>query len=165
VRSPKPRSVVVDASPLIFLASADLLDLLHRSEWDVSVPSAVRAEILKGGAAYVTVLALATANWIRAADAVTVPKSVLDEDLGSGESEVPALGLSHGDSLVVIDDMRGRLAAGQLGLRVVGTLGLVLAAKSSGRVASARAVLDRLRRGCMYLSDRVVDRALREVGE
>jgi len=160
-----PRSVFVDASPLIFLARADLLDLLRRPDWDVSVPETVRAEILRRGAGDVTVRALGAAPWLLVPRSVDVPRGILDLDLGRGESEVLAAAVADPAALVVMDDRAGRRAARQFGLRVVGTLGLVLAAKSSGRIPSARKVLERLRGGGMHLSDRVVDRALREVGE
>jgi len=94
-----------------------------------------------------------------------VPQAILDLDLGRGESEVLAAAVADPAALVVMDDRAGRRAARQLGLAVVGTLGLVLAAKSSGRIPSARSVIERLRGGGMHLSDRVVDRALHEVGE
>ena len=46
-----------------------------------------------------------------------------------------------------------------------GTVGLVLAVKLTGRLAAARPVLERLRDTGMYLSDAVLQRALRRVGE
>jgi predicted nucleic acid-binding protein len=52
-----------------------------------------------------------------------------------------------------------------LGIPVHGTLGLVLLAKKRGRIEKARPVLDRLRSAGMYLSDRVLDEALKLVGE
>jgi uncharacterized protein len=160
-----PRSVVVDASPLIFLASAGLLDLLRRPDWEVTVPSAVRSEILRRGAEDVTVKALAGATWVGAAELVDVPRVILDRDLGPGESETLAHGVARPGALLVMDDLGARRLAAQLGLTVVGTLGVVLAAKATGRIPSARAVLDQLRGNGMYLADRVLDRALREVGE
>lgn len=46
-----------------------------------------------------------------------------------------------------------------------GTVGLVLRARRSGLIASARDALERLRRGGMYLSDRLCAEMLKEVGE
>ena len=48
---------------------------------------------------------------------------------------------------------------------VRGTLGLALIAKQRGRVPSARQLLEQLRQGVMYLSDRVMNKALVLVGE
>ena len=52
-----------------------------------------------------------------------------------------------------------------LGLPLRGTVGLVLAAKQAGRIVAARPLLEQLRNKGMYLSDAVLNRALRRVGE
>ncbi len=46
-----------------------------------------------------------------------------------------------------------------------GTLGLVLAAKQQGHIPAAQPVIAKLRETGMYLSDRVVTKALALVGE
>lgn len=66
---------------------------------------------------------------------------------------------------VVIDDLAARRCAEALGIPLRGTLGLVLSAKRAGRITSARLVLEHLRDVGMYLSDNVLDRVLRQVGE
>ncbi len=65
----------------------------------------------------------------------------------------------------MIDDLAARRCAASLGLKVNGTLGLVLLAKQSGRIAAARPVMEDLIRGGMFLSRLVLDRALALVGE
>jgi len=52
-----------------------------------------------------------------------------------------------------------------LGVPLRGTVGLVLAAKQAGRILAARPVLEQLRDRGMYLSDAVLQRALRLVDE
>jgi predicted nucleic acid-binding protein len=48
---------------------------------------------------------------------------------------------------------------------VRGTLGIVLAAKRPGLIAAARPVMADLTAAGLYLSERVLDEALRRVGE
>lgn len=67
--------------------------------------------------------------------------------------------------MAVIDDLAGRRCAEAMGLPLRGTVGLVLAAKQAGRIAAARPLLENLRTNGMYLSDAVLNRALRWVGE
>ncbi len=86
-------------------------------------------------------------------------------DLGAGESAVLELTRAFPGSTAVIDDLAGRRCAEALGLALRGTVGLVLAAKQDGRLAAARPVLERLRDSGMYLSDTVLQRALRLVAE
>ncbi|MEO1369706.1 MAG: DUF3368 domain-containing protein [Acidobacteriota bacterium] len=65
----------------------------------------------------------------------------------------------------IIDDLPARRCAAVLGLPVRGTLGLVLLAKRRGLFREARPILETMRRHGMYLSDRVLDRALASVEE
>jgi len=90
---------------------------------------------------------------------------ILAWDLGKGESSVLAWAHAHPGTEVIIDDLSGRRCAASLGIPVRGTLGLVLAAKKRGIIPMARPVLESLRQSGMYLSQRVMDRALLLVDE
>jgi predicted nucleic acid-binding protein len=59
----------------------------------------------------------------------------------------------------------GRRCAAQLGIKVVGTVGMVLAAKRRGLVPAARPLIDELIASGLYLSEEIADRALALVGE
>ena len=67
--------------------------------------------------------------------------------------------------VAVVDDLAARRCAASLGIAVRGTLGLVLDARKRHVITSARDTLQHLRECGMYLSDRVVDAALREIQE
>ena len=54
---------------------------------------------------------------------------------------------------------------GGMGVGVIGTLGLVARAKARRVIPLARPVLQELRASGLFLSDAIVERALREVGE
>jgi predicted nucleic acid-binding protein len=73
--------------------------------------------------------------------------------------------LAHRPAVAVLDDLAGRKAAESLRIPVRGTLGLVLLAKKRGAVTAARPILEDLVRAGMFLSTKVLDRALRIVGE
>jgi predicted nucleic acid-binding protein len=68
----------------------------------------------------------------------------LISDLGPGEAEALMLALEMPGCVVVLDDAAARRTAQTLGLRLTGTLGLLLDAKKAGLVAEVRPVLDRL---------------------
>lgn len=72
---------------------------------------------------------------------------------------------SHPGTEAIIDDLSGRRCAAALNIAVRGTLGLALLAKQRGHISSARAVLEQLRKGGMYLSNVVMNEALARVGE
>ncbi len=66
---------------------------------------------------------------------------------------------------VLMDEAKGRLAAELLGLRMIGTLGLLLLGKRMGKVAAVRPLLDTLRANKFYINDRMHRSILAEAGE
>jgi predicted nucleic acid-binding protein len=156
---------VVNASPLIFLARAGLLDLLRLSAETVMVPTSVTTEIHRRGPDDITAQALQNTAWVVAVEDPPIPQLIQAWDLGAGESTVLAWAYTHSGTEAIIDDLAGRRCAAALGIPVRGTLGLILTAKRRGRIPQARPALERLRQAGMYLSDRIMDQALALVGE
>lgn len=157
--------LVVNTSPLIHLAEADLLHLLRDAAFDIWVPEPVATEIRAYGDEDPTARALVGNEWLQAKTAPSVTAEVSAWDLGPGESAVIELARAFQGSTAVIDDLAGRRCAEAFGLSLRGTVGLVPAGKQSGLLATARPVLERLRDCGMYLSDAVLERALRRTGE
>ncbi len=160
-----PSDVVVNASPLIFLYGSGQLELLRLYQGRVFVPSAVVAEVTAKPRHASRAAVVQLPSWAEVLPDIPVPAAVAEWDLGPGESAVLAHARATPSARVVLDDLAARRCARALGLQTTGTLGLVLLAKKSGRIASARDVLSSLRAGGMYLSDAVVERALGLVGE
>jgi predicted nucleic acid-binding protein len=84
--------------------------------------------------------------------------------LSAGESEVIALGveLSQGGEQVemVLDDLQARRIALSYGLRIVGTVGLLIRAKQSGYIGSVRAILQQMRASGFRCSPELFRRAI-----
>jgi predicted nucleic acid-binding protein len=147
------------------LATVDRLDLLRAFADRVIVPESVIAEILAHPSDDPTVRAVAAATWLQRSADPQVPAVVQAWDLGKGESAVIAHALTIAGCEAVLDDRLGRRCAAALTLRVTGTLGVVLAAKKNGVVEAARPILDAMRARGMYLSDEILNGALKLVGE
>ena len=157
--------VIVNASPLIFLARAGLIDFLLLLSPEVAVPAAVADEIQRRGPDDPTARAVAGNPWVKVVPTPAVPPSIQAWGLGAGESAVLALACLQSGAEAVIDDLAARRCAAALAIPVRGTLGLVLLAKQRNRISRGRPILMQLRLGGMYLSDHVMDRALALVGE
>lgn len=155
----------VNASPLILLGKAQQLDLLCALAGDVVVPQAVASEVgaKPDGAAILAELTGNPAYRISASEPA-LPE-VLAWDRGAGETQVVTHALLHGADRVVLDDSEARRCALAMGLRVIGTLGVVGRAKSVGRIAAAAPVIEQLRRTGLYVSDALVQHILEQVGE
>ena len=159
------KSAVVNASPLIYLARTQFIHLLQLAAPEVLVPRTVVAEIEARGSSDPAARALAETPWLRQVETPPLSEEILVWDLGPGEPAVISWAQAHPGCLAVIDDLEGRRCAETLGIRLRGTLGLVLRARQQNVVAEARPVLQALRVAGMYLSERIVDTALAEVGE
>jgi predicted nucleic acid-binding protein len=65
-----------------------------------------------------------------------------------------------------MDEREGRKCAESLGIRTIGVLGILIAAKRSGAISSLRAEIEGLREGAGFFVDRVLERRVLEmVGE
>jgi len=156
---------VVNASPLIFLTRAGLLDLLQLISPEIIVPEIVATEIGIRGKSDPTAQAIANTAWLLVTQTPPVPTQIQSWGLGPGESSVLAWAQAHAGSEAILDDLAARRCAATFNIPVRGTLGLALIAKQRGRISSARHALEQLRQGGMYLSDWVMNKALALVGE
>ena len=156
---------VINTSPLIFLSKADLLSLLHVRYPIVLVPATVVQEIQQYGPLDTTAQTLQTTAWLTVVETPPPSPDLQACNLDAGEASVLAWACAHPPTEAILDDLAGRRCAEKLGIPIRGTLGLVLAAKQQGHIPAAQPVIAKLRETGMYLSDRVVTKALALVGE
>jgi predicted nucleic acid-binding protein len=157
---------VADSSPLIFLAKLSRLDLLRKEAEGVLVPPAVLREIAGQDDEAAFRVEEARRTWLQVRPLKDLRLSaLLKRELGDGEAEAIALALENDAARIVLDDLDARRLADRLGLKVVGTLGLLLAAKLRGEIPSLRAEIDRLRRGGFRAGSALVEEILRSAGE
>ena len=91
---------------------------------------------------------------------------LLEMELEEGEAEAIALAHEVGAEVVLLDERDARRAAKQLGLRVLGTVGILVWARRVGSLASLREALDALRTQARFrISRTLYEQALSEVGE
>jgi predicted nucleic acid-binding protein len=157
---------VADTSPLIFLSKLGRLDLLRRSAAKVLIPEAVLREIREEPDESTSQIETAVESWlqVRPVEDLKVIES-LRADLDSGEAEVIALALQTQAERVVMDDLSGRRRAHRLGLDLVGTLGLLLAAWERGELSRLGEEIERLRQHGFRVSQGFLQAVLQESGE
>lgn len=157
--------VVADSGPLIALSRIDQLDLLPQLFGRIEIPSAVWREVTQGAAEGRSgATEVRAAPWIDvvSADEATAAAYALLVD--QGEAEAIAVARARGQ-LLVIDDDRGRRLALRLGLRIKGTLGILVLAKRRGLLERVRPLVEALPQRGVYVSPRLLDAVLRDVGE
>jgi predicted nucleic acid-binding protein len=150
-----PRVIIADASCLILLTNIGELELLHRTYRNIFTTPDVLAEYRQ-----------ALPQWI----SVQTPSDVrrqreLETTLDRGEASAIALALESEDCTVILDDNQARKFAIQLGVSVIGTVGVIGEAKSLGVITSVKPLLDKITKTNFRLSENVVHEILRNAGE
>lgn len=136
--------VICNTSPIQYLHQLGLLHVLHALAGEVIVPPAVVEELAEGRASGVSLPDVTALDWITVRRPVSERAIPLVTNLGRGETEVLMLALESREAVVVLDDALARRVAETLGLRLTGTLGLLLDAKRAGLVPAVGPLLDQL---------------------
>ncbi len=168
--------VIADASPLIALARIGHLHLLHELFSTVVMTDIVRQEVLLGGdfADSVPIQQAVDAGWLQvmalpvllnAPANLTAYVDGLDPGETSAILWAADLQQAGQSVLLVMDEAKGRAVARQLSLEIMGSAGVIATAKRLRLIPQALPLLERLCASGYYLSQTVVDAALRIAGE
>lgn len=134
-----PRRWAVNASPLILLAKTNHLGLLGALADQVVVPKAVVEGIGAKPDGKASLQVIAEDSGYTVVDNEVATPEILSWDLGAGETQLITNAQSHGAERVLIDDLETKRCAKVMGLKVIGTLGIVGRAKAMGLNRSGRA--------------------------
>ncbi|WP_240703259.1 DUF3368 domain-containing protein [Thermococcus indicus] len=158
--------MVSNSTPLIHLAKIGRLELLREFFGEVLIPKAVYRECVLEGKGSRDAELIENADWIKVVEIndETLKKSLMLE-LDEGESEAIVLAIESKAELLLIDDYDGREVARALGLKVTGTIGVLLRAKFQGRIQNIKGELERLKETGFWLSEGLYKRILEEVGD
>lgn len=105
-------------------------------------------------------------NWIRIENSTVANyRTTVGVLLDKGEASSIALALEKQDCLLIIDELRGRKLARQLGITITGTLGVLAQAKQMGVIEALKPVLDKVTQTNFRLSEWLVKETLKQVGE
>ena len=157
--------VVVNASPLITLFKSGQAHLLPALFQEVQVPDAVWGEIVDAGHDDVASRQLVQAAWALRLPAQPLDPIVLAWDAGPGETEVLSYARANPDICAVVDDDYARRCAQSLGVRTLGTCGVIVLAKRRGVIPEVKPCLDALRAAGLWLSDGLIRSVMAEAGE
>ena len=150
-------AIVSNSSPLIGLEQIGQINLLQYLFGQVSIPDAVAAEIEH---------TVSPRSWIYLRSlSRPIHKKTVRPALGSGEREAISLAIEIGASAIILDDEAARDVAGELGLPVIGTAGILVVAKEKKLIQDVKTHLDALKANRFFLSEHVYELILRKAGE
>ena len=148
--------IVANSSPLIALAKIEKMNLL---KYDIVIPKAVFDEITKPKKEHRKRLH----KWGK--DRIVEVKDkraieYLEIILGRGEAEAIVLAEEINADAVLIDDLKARKIANLRGLKVIGTIGILLNAKEKGIIKKVKSLLDELIKKKIRISKELYNHAL-----
>ena len=152
------RAVVTNASPLIILARADLLELLLRQFSTILVPQAVVEEVLQGPENDPMRKLMNGLPWLNQITLEPPLTPLAYWQLGRGESEVIEYARRHQGTVALLDDKDARKVASALQIPVIGTLGVVARSARHGGMYSLDQMIERLQEAGIYLDQRIISK-------
>ena len=123
--------VVSDATPVISLLKINQLNLLHGLFQEVLIPQAVYDELTLNPAFEKEAIQIKECTFITKVEVGQESSVNLFQrvtGLDRGESEAIIYTDNEGADLILMDEIKGRKVAVQMGLNVMGTLGILLEA-------------------------------------
>jgi predicted nucleic acid-binding protein len=136
--------IISNTSPLQYLFQLGMLHILPALAHQVITPPAVVDGLRLGRESGVNLPDPADLDWLVIRPPASASATRLVTDLGPGETEVLMLAIEATDPIVIFDDMLARRMARSLGIRLTGTLGVLLDAKRAELIPTISPLLDRL---------------------
>jgi len=147
--------VIADTSCLIALTKIQALGFLEKLYREIYVTREIAMEFGEK-----------LPDWIKV-ESVRNKKyqQLLDLFLDKGEASAIALALEFDNVLLILDDLKGRKEAEKLGLKITGTLGILIKTKQSGLIQELRPYLEDLKAAGFRISPIVEKEVLRRTDE
>ncbi len=165
-KEPLHNTVVSNSGPLIALATVGKLDLLKDLFGQIYTPAAVYDEVVVHGEGKPGARETSEAEWIKTLKVEEhLAVSLLREEMDAGESEAIVLAQELNADYVLIDEAVARRKTRLIGLRMAGTLGILLMAKEAGLIVAVKPILDELKQTDFRMSSRVYQEVLVKAGE
>ncbi|WP_373512324.1 DUF3368 domain-containing protein [Persicitalea sp.] len=147
--------LIADTSCFIVLVKVNELELLHKVYGEVTTTTDIAIEF---GAVL--------PDWVTVKRVMNSDKQqAIEKQIDRGEASAIALALESPNSTVVLDDYKARKLAKSLGVRVTGTIGVIMRAKSKGIFSVIKPILEKIKETDFRLSEEIESQALRDVGE
>lgn len=157
--------IIVNSTPLIVLSNINQLELLQKLYNDIYIPQAVYDEVTEKDDSACN--QIKNSNWIHICKIKNESeKRMYQAKLHDGEVEVMILAKEDPqNTTVIIDDNTAKKTAKFLGLKVTGTLGIILKAKRQNLISSVTTIMDQLIQNGFYITPEIYDLVKNEAGE
>ncbi|OQY45001.1 MAG: nucleotide-binding protein [Anaerolineaceae bacterium 4572_78] len=159
-KNPNRLTCVVNSTPLIALSIVGHLNLLKQLFDDVIVPYSVYNEVAQKGVGRIGANEITQADWLSIKHpnkTYFFPPELIGLDVG--ERDVILLAQEMHTDWVIIDEKLGRKVANILGLKIKGTLGILLISHRTNLITKEQAIIasQKLVESNIRLSKKLID--------
>jgi predicted nucleic acid-binding protein len=142
--------IISDTSCLIALQNVGLLNLLKDLYKEILITQEVKDEF-----------GLDLPDWIFVVEVKNIDKkSEIEQKLDKGEASSIVLALEIKDSILIIDEIKGRKIAESLKIEIIGTIGILLLADKRGLIKDVLSIILKLVNKGFRLSDNLIDKLI-----
>ena len=156
--------VVSNTTPIISLMKIGKLEILKDLYEEIYIPQEVLSEI-EAGKHKKYYLNLLEFEWIKIEQIQNRKSVTYFLDLDKGEAEAIILATESEADLILLDEALGRYHAKHAGLKITGTIGILIKAKKQGLIAELKPLIFELRDKGVWLSDSLIERILEITNE
>jgi len=155
--------IVSNTTPIISLLKINRLELLQKLYEQICIPKAVYNEI-EAGKSKGYYKDLSKIDWISIIEIQDKQAVKYFLDLDAGEAEAIVLATELNADLIVLDEKLGRFHAKHADLKVTGTIGILIKAKSEGLIEKIEPLLNELTDKDVWISEKLKDEILNRAG-
>lgn len=149
-----PNITVADTSCLILFYKIGELELLKKLFGKIHITATVSKEFNQP-----------LPDWVEVKNPSSSLYKGLSGYLDTGEAASIALAAEQDDSLLIIDEIKGRKAAKEIGVAITGSLGILVAAKRKGHIQAIKPIIGKIQKTNFRISKELIDRVLQIVDE
>lgn len=159
--------IVSDTSPVSTLFLIDRLEILKDLYGSVIIPKAVHHELMRLNDFGYNVQPLLELDWLQVQSVHDIEQvDLLRKNLGAGESEAIVLSQEIKGDLLLIDERAGTRKAKAIGLKTIGLLGVLVAAKRAGLIERLQPIFSEMEtKAGFWVSQKLLTTVLETVGE
>lgn len=149
------RTIISDTSCLILLEKIGELSILNKLLGNITTTSEVAEEFGHQLPLWFEIKDPKDKNY----------QAIIEASVDKGEASAIALAIELDDCLLIIDDLKGRKFAHQLGLTIIGTIGVIVDAKLAGVIPSVKPILSKIKSTNFRITEKLELLILKRAGE
>jgi len=149
------RTIISDTSCLILLDKIGELSILNKLFGNITTTSEVAEEYGQPLPPWFEIKKPSDKNY----------QAIIEASVDKGEASAIALAIELDDCLLIIDDLKGRKFAHQLGLTIIGTMGVIVDAKLAGIILSVKPILSKIKSTNFRITEQLELLILKRAGE